>query len=165
MSPETEAQLAEVWEQEFDQALSVARKSLVDPTIAEDVAMAAFAKLGEILERRGDKNPRQLFGIILNQQLIDTARAHQRQPEEVSFDEHKTEPGLGTNGFYHDPTFAPEFDSAVRGLKGPEREVFILTELRGLTVREVEEVTGLSKSSAHRLDAAARNRIRKELAA
>lgn len=59
--------------------------------------------------------------------------------------------------------FHADFDRAVRALPGPERDAFILTELRGLDQREAAAVLGVSQPTVHRLATAALDRIRKEL--
>lgn len=70
------------------------------------------------------------------------------------------------NGSYEipeEPSFPDEFDEAVRGLGDPERDAFILTELRGLTVRETADVLDSSKSTVARRAEAATHSIREEI--
>jgi len=56
------------------------------------------------------------------------------------------------------------YDSLLK-LNGEERDAWILTELRGLTVREAADVLGTSFKTIHRRAEAARNYMQKELAA
>lgn len=163
MTPANAHRLAALFRTDFDVTANYVARQLNDRELGADLAQQSFAELGELMERTPIRTPQAALRTIVERRIINAIRDRK---DEISFNEERdSEPGLGTRGEYHDPTFAPEFDSIVRGLPEAEREVFILTELRGLTVREVEDVTGLSKSSAHRLDAAARTRIRKELAA
>lgn len=60
--------------------------------------------------------------------------------------------------------FHAGFDRAVRALPELERDAYILTELRGLTVREAAAVLGVGKSSVDRLRQAALTSIREEIA-
>jgi RNA polymerase sigma factor (sigma-70 family) len=62
-------------------------------------------------------------------------------------------------------SFSDDFDRAVRGLDGPERDAFILTDLRGLTVREAADVLDVSFKTVARRTDSARADIREELIA
>ena len=62
-------------------------------------------------------------------------------------------------------TFLVDFDKAVRAIPEPERAVFILTELRGLTEHEAASVLDTSQRTVNRRAANARLIVRKELAA
>jgi DNA-directed RNA polymerase specialized sigma24 family protein len=60
-------------------------------------------------------------------------------------------------------SFPEDFDYAVRGLPESERDAFILTDLRGLTVREAADVLDVSKSTVDRWADAARDLLGEEL--
>jgi RNA polymerase sigma factor (sigma-70 family) len=60
--------------------------------------------------------------------------------------------------------FRESFDFAVRGLDAPERDAFILTDLRGLSEREAGSVLAVPQSSVHRRASSARASIAKEIA-
>jgi RNA polymerase sigma factor (sigma-70 family) len=66
---------------------------------------------------------------------------------------------------YADVVFTEGLDSAVRGLEEPERDAFILTELRGLTTREAADVLDTSPMTVSRRSIAARTTIREEITA
>ena len=59
--------------------------------------------------------------------------------------------------------FRVDFDQALRGLPEADRDAFILTELRGLAVREAANLLGISKSEAATRAEAARIALREEL--
>lgn len=60
--------------------------------------------------------------------------------------------------------FRTGFDLALRALPEPERDAFILTDLRGLDQREAGDVLGTSQPTVHRRAEAARFYLAKELA-
>jgi len=62
-----------------------------------------------------------------------------------------------------DIEFQEAFDLALRSLDEPERNAFILTELRGLTVRDTGSLLGISPSTVSRHARAAQALIREEL--
>lgn len=59
----------------------------------------------------------------------------------------------------HLASFPDDFDLAVRELPEPERDAFILTELRGLTSREAAEVLDVDQSTVVRRNGRARELI------
>ena len=132
---------------------------------AEDVTAQAFIDLYLSLEREedvGDLLAR--LNLIVQSRTRDHLRAKKRRQEDPV--------GLATeldklSNAWPLPermaTFPADFDLAIRGLSEPGRDTFILTELRGLSVREAAEVMGTPKSTvADRLQAA-RTLIREEL--
>lgn len=62
-------------------------------------------------------------------------------------------------------SFPASFDSAVRRLTEDERGAFILTDLRGLTLREAGEVLGVSHESVRTRRDAAVSALRREIPA
>lgn len=167
MSPATQAKLGALYESHYDDNRTWAEGYLRDPELAEDVTMQAFTKLGESMERGNVRQPERLLTRIQQGLLIDTVREKDRHPV-VSFEEHLSDQdSLGAESFLsiEDAPFPGDFDQAVRDLPEEERAAFILTELRGLTVREAADVLGTSKSDVDRRVSSARTSIRKELAA
>lgn len=62
-------------------------------------------------------------------------------------------------------TFAGDFDSTIRHLPGDELRALVLTDLRGLTVREAADVLGTSHMTVHRRRENARLNLRERIAA
>jgi RNA polymerase sigma factor (sigma-70 family) len=60
--------------------------------------------------------------------------------------------------------FQHDFDRALRALPAPERDAFILTQLRGLTVRDAADELDVSYRTVARRAEAARTLIREEIA-
>jgi DNA-directed RNA polymerase specialized sigma24 family protein len=132
------------------------------------VAAEAFTALWETLETGTVQHPKGLLyriaeGLARNAYraskrdvLIDAAKMH--EPGKL-----ESLAGMRPAGGY-ELTFPSDFDGAVRGLTEPDRDVFILTELRGLTVREAAGVLDTSYPTIHRRAEAARRTVRKELA-
>jgi len=127
--------------------------------------MQTFVKLGEAMEQGRAECPRKLLPLILHGLVTDSIRQAARRPETLSLEQIQEQqlPSGDTFLPIDQASLPTDFDVAVRGLPAPERDAFILTELRGLTVREAAEVLGISKSSVDRLDTAARATVREEL--
>jgi len=124
--------------------------------------MQAFVQLGEAMERGDVREPRKLLRTILRGRLTDHIRNGYRQPT-VPLTE-QIEQGL-VGGFQdHDSVaFSADFDAALRGLPEEERDVYILTELRGLSQTESARVLAVSQQTVSRRAQAAHILIQKEL--
>lgn len=59
--------------------------------------------------------------------------------------------------------FQHDFDRALRALPAPERDAFILTQLRGLTVRDAADELDVSYRTVARRAESARTLIREEI--
>lgn len=144
----------------FDSAVAQARRILGDTAGAEDVATEAIVRVAS--NGQADTAlPLIVYGLA-----VDEYRRRMKQVPSGLLD---VEPEVDDQLARVVPEtldraeFRADFDRAVRGLAESERAVFILTELRGLTVREAADVLGLPKSTvADRLQAA-RTFIREEL--
>jgi RNA polymerase sigma factor (sigma-70 family) len=154
-------QLLQIWEREYERVVRVAKRRVRDAGHAEDIAMTAFSKLGEAMERRPVPDPARLLEIILFGLIADVARKAPTRAKEVLTDE-LFEPGVQAS--FTGVDFPAVFDNAVRGLEKPERDAFILTELRGLTLPEAAGVLNIARSTLALRDKAAREALRKELA-
>lgn len=64
-----------------------------------------------------------------------------------------------------DQLFASDFDGALRDLDQPERDAFLLTELRGLPSREAAALLGISHTTVVSRRELATATVRKEIAA
>jgi RNA polymerase sigma factor (sigma-70 family) len=149
---------------------SLARK--VGRENAEDIVGKAFTRLAEKLEDTPVKDGPALLGSIVSGLLIDHYRAMDfRRANETPVglqteldDELREQRGVPT--FTVDTyEFQKDFDSAIRGLDPDDRDAFIVTELRGLPVREAADVLATSKDTVHRRAEAARTIIRQEVTA
>lgn len=154
-------QLADIWERQYEATVRSARARLRSAPLAEDVAMTAFGKLGEAMERGSVPDPDKLLRVITYGLIADIAR--QGPTREVPLLDNLPEPGVKGSG-HVGLDFPETFDNVIRGLPKPQRDAFILTELRGLTVREAAGVLGIGRSTLSDRDLAAREQLRKELA-
>lgn len=166
MTLANQERLSQVWMDEYDNVRSQAQRMLRDPAAAEDVAMQAFVKLGERMERGTVDRPAALLQTLLHGLTVDLIRSADARPKLVPLEDADNHAGVRRPFLGVDQASLPsDFNAAVRGLPEPERDAFILTELRGLTVREAAEVMDTSKSSVDRLAQSALTTIREELAA
>jgi RNA polymerase sigma-70 factor (ECF subfamily) len=167
VSPANSAAIASIWTSDYKQTVSRARRALNgDTSLAEDVVMQSFAQLGEQMEREVIAQPRHMLQLITQRRITDSIRAKRDKPTTPYEAENTEQDSLGATGYLApDNAFPVDFDLALRALPQEEREAFILTELRGLTVREAADVLGTSKSDVDRRASSARTSIRKELAA
>lgn len=138
---------------------------------AEDIVSQAFIKLAEKLEHTSIRDAPALLGTIIAGLEKDFYRGRDARGEVLIAPEEFQEPDqLGNLGIshaltYEDQHFTTGFDSAVRRLEGVDRDAFVLTELRGLTVREAADVLDTSKDTVHRRAEAARTSIGRGLRA
>jgi len=167
MTAANSAALASIWLTDYKPTVSYVKRVLRDPALAEDIAMQAFVKLGERMEQRLVLQPRELLRQITHGLVTDTVRLKDRRPLPSSFDEEASEQdSFGAGGYLAtDNTFPVEFDAAVRDMPAELRDVYILTELRGVSKEEAADLLGISRRTAYRRAAEATTSIRKELAA
>jgi DNA-directed RNA polymerase specialized sigma24 family protein len=142
------------------------------PETAEDLMQDAFVKLAGQIERGMTDNPRaRLFDPdpsrgIISGLVVDFWRAGgcelPKAPEEI---EDIVDSGRGTLMFPPlQPTGFPDaFDGALRELGEPERDAFILTDLRGLSEQAAGALVGVSQPTISRRRTAAITSIREEL--
>lgn len=95
-----------------------------------------------------------------NQRRAEVTRWRRETPVGLMYDEeYDRYPPLDLDTL----EFRRDFDAAVRALPEPERDAFILTELRGLSARAASGYLGTSPDTAERRAGAAHTLIRKEL--
>ena len=165
--------LVELYETEDARVFNIARRVLGDDVGAEEVMAQTFARLAERVERDGAdyREPddwRELLGLFAHGLAIDEYRRRQRDPLPLGHAadmEHlfEHELPLGRPMTLERAEFHVDFDRALRGLPAPERDAFILTELRGLSVRDAADALGGHYRTVARRAEAARTLIRKEL--
>jgi DNA-directed RNA polymerase specialized sigma24 family protein len=126
------------------------------------VTARSFVRLAEAMAAGRAEDPEALLTLIAHGMIVDEQRAAYKRPVPVGLD--VVEPG--TRGFIPPAlaTFPHEFNEALRALPDEQRDAFILTELRGLTVREAASELGVSKSALARHSEAATTALKKELA-
>lgn len=188
MTESARRQLDELYRYQADAVRrSVARK--IGREQAEDLVSRAFVRLAEKMENEPVKDAPALLGTIVSGLVTDHYRAKKRQPVLVDFAgiEQEANRELAEDADPQDPfhTFAArvqdaltvpmpddedvrfrgDFNEALRALDTEERDAFILTELRGLPVRDAAEVLATSKDTVHRRAEAARTKLREELIA
>ena len=127
---------------------------------AEEIVTEAYVALYRQLEHGydvGDQLAR--LNLIIANKTKNFYRWKSRHPEDPA--------GLVREEWFGHapdrPFFADTFDTGVRGLPEPQRDPFILTELRGLTVREAADVLEIPSSTLEDRLQAARTYIREEL--
>ena len=169
MNPLATERLTALWLSDFDKVRGNVRKSVRSWELAEDITMQAFAEVGEAL----DKNPSMnLTGGFVQTVADRRAMNHWRSQkamkdalgQPVQLDEERDEEYLQYHP-YEEPGFAEGFDEAVRSLPKAERDVFILTELRGLSVEDAAAVVGASRRMAYYRASAANTKIKEAIAA
>lgn len=143
--------------------------------LAEDVVDEAYLRLwdtltsGDIPEEPEEWLRRRVRTRARNQRRKTLTSWRQERPSGLLLSE-DTWPGdaIGPTDPYppldfETAEFRADFDAAVRALPDEERDVFILTELRGLSARAAAGVVGTSPDTAERRAEAAHTFIRKEL--
>ncbi|HEY5989773.1 MAG TPA: sigma-70 family RNA polymerase sigma factor [Streptosporangiaceae bacterium] len=171
MTASNGAELLNLWNHQLGPLTRYFNRGIRDRHEAEDMASRTFAYLGKALEQGPVKDSAALLWTIAKRVLGMEYRARSRRPvlvdpEQLEALHFEDSDQLGTRKSYlttNLATFPSDFDDAVRALPALDRDVLILTELRGLTVREAATVMGLSKSSADRCAQAAIRRVRKEV--
>lgn len=159
------AALAGVFEDHYAQVRSHFARRLDDDT-AQDAAALVFAKLAAAVEAGRTDDPVRLLPLIVHEVALQGAKESARRAEPVGLagdiaellELGKARP-LGFAAY----EFQGDFDGALRGLLEPERDAFILTELRGLTTREAGDVLDTSHTTVRRRAEAARQTVRKEI--
>ena len=152
------------FEEHFERATNQALRILQDRDRAEDVAAEAVGRL--ITE---GKNPKH-FKLIVHGLAVDAYRGIQKeQPWGSLTDREDLEdqllfpyPALTVE----DVEFRADFDQAVRDIPVElDRQAFLLTTVRGLTLREAAEILDIDHMSVHRHAERARAQIKEALAA
>lgn len=111
-------------------------------------------------------DPEALLPLIVKEIRYDGAQESARLPVPVGLAPdvaELVELGYATPLSQSLASFPSAFDAAVRGLEGPERDAYILTELRGLTLREAADVLDTSHITVHRRAEVARHIVREEI--
>lgn len=151
------------------------RLRLRTPGLAEDVVDTVFMRLWENMlngETPGDPVDwlEKHVGYEASNERKRTTKRWEREIPAGSVEDlgQIEEPGyalLDANPAptYDDIEFQAGFDAALRALPDDERQAFILTGLRGLTVREAAGVLASNKDTVARQAEAARTSIRREL--
>jgi RNA polymerase sigma factor (sigma-70 family) len=148
----------------FERATRQAQRVLGDIHSSEDVAAEAVTRL------IAGKDPDYL-GIIVHGLAVDEYRRRGREVPSGNLGGSDDRRGLlDTDHLPHVQYLTPEadrfrrgFDAGVRALPDAEREAFLLTAVRGLTVREAEDVLGTPKSEVHRRAETARTFLKESL--
>jgi RNA polymerase sigma-70 factor (ECF subfamily) len=137
---------------------------------SHDVVQEAYAALWSIMRTRDVENPRALLYKIAENQALKGYDASRRRnaveiPAGLSHDLAEIEEELAVQRAHtaDREEFTAAFDSALRALPGDERDAFILTDLRGLSVREAEGVLDTSYRTIHRRADSARLTLREEI--
>ena len=160
MNPTTGRQLEALYRREADRLIATLSRKLGRES-AEDIVSRAFIRLADKLEQgTGSADAKLLQSIIdglVKNHWRDTAS------REIPVGTAEDVWASGHPETIEDVEFRHDFDLALRHLPEQEREAFILTELRGLTVREAASLLGVHWSTVHRRAEAARTSIAKEL--
>jgi len=147
----------------------LARKHTNDYHTAEDIVADAFIALWRKIERGEDiENAAGLLRTTVVSRARDHHRNHRREVLAGGFEElaavadyAATTPSPTDD--YDDLQFRGAFDNAVRAMEEDTRDPFILTELRGLTVREAGTILDVDPATVSRRAEAARTHVRREL--
>lgn len=127
-----------------------------DPYAAEDLTAQAFVQVVAALQKRDAvTKPAGYLMRTAQRLLVDEVRRRKReQPSGLLTEMEPALEGANTRPArplpQHLASFPDAFDNALRALPEPERDAFILTELRGLTTREAGEVLGVSRTTVSR---------------
>lgn len=146
--------LDELWDSEYDDAISYATRALGDYHAAEEVVSSAFLKASKLLDR---PDPAGLLRTIVFGRVIDEYRARAARPKLAP-----PQDSLGTAA--RDQPFVVEIlDGVIRELPKAVRDAWILTHLRGLTTREAGEILGVSHVTVLERNVIANSRLQEEL--
>jgi RNA polymerase sigma factor (sigma-70 family) len=177
LTEDTRGSLELLYDLTFDIARQVAA-SVVGEDQADDVAMDTMLRASDKLadgvpfEEVADLVPVIAYGIAVDEyRRLRDSREYAVDPKELrdtlaELEDNGTtliQPGASLTG--EEWRFSTDFDAALRSLTSDERDAFILTELRGLTVRDAAPLLGTSHMTVHRRAESARSQIREEIAA
>jgi RNA polymerase sigma-70 factor (ECF subfamily) len=139
----------------LERATEQAQRILGDRASAEDVASEAVTRIAEGADA-------EHLGLIVHGLAVDEYR---RRGKEFPVDAQVLLDTLDQVDAWtiEDVRFHADFDRAVRVLPEPERDAFILTDLRGLTQREAADVLDTSQMTTQRRAERARQTIREEI--
>lgn len=151
---------------EFEKLVVHARRfGAPDPEAAVQEAAITVARL---VGRGGVRNPKGLLFRATESKAINAYNREQAKgalPIGLLFDQddadHQTLMPLAAPSF-EQVEFADAFDRALRGLDAEDRDAFVLTYLRGLTVRAAAAVLRTPYVTVYRRAERARIRLRKE---
>jgi RNA polymerase sigma-70 factor (ECF subfamily) len=123
---------------------------------AEDIVSEAFAALAA---HHGEPGPDLLHRVIRNK-VVDHLRREKAAPDTVPLSG-----ALGAGSFtpHRHALLARDITEALAELPDEEREAWILTELRGLTVRSAADELGVHYATVSRRAEAARAHIERRL--
>lgn len=144
----------------FNQARQQAQRILGDPDRAEDVAAEAMGRL-----IMGGKD-RKHFKLIVHGLTVDAVRRGRETPWDIGAVHENEEDTLLLQQplTYEQVEFRADFDRAIRALDEEDRQAFLLTEVRGLTVREAASILDISKTTVADRAERARTQIKEALA-
>ena len=191
-SSSTNALLEEAYAAHYPRIRKWLRGKFTDKERAEDLAVETFLTLARMLEagkrpkdmeaylmslaegrarnekKRLSRSPEELMdGIPAALARFEDNRGIELEEEVAKTYARDLEPlewvGTPPPLTPEDVEFRADFDSALRELPECERDAFILTELRGLTVREAADVLGVARSTVDDRVAAARARLKSAL--
>jgi RNA polymerase sigma factor (sigma-70 family) len=152
------------YEAALRRAQGQALRILGDLASAEDVAAESVTRIVSGADPK-------FFGLIVNGLAIDEYRRRGKEVPADPLDADYLEPGerdqlphVATLTF-DDVEFRADFDRALRALPAEERDAIILTDRRGLTLRESSVVLATSYETVRRRAETARALIQMEVAA
>lgn len=163
----------ELYLTQFDRLARRAGRNVGDTIEGEDIVARAFVDLWELILQGFNGDLAARLNQRIQSRCADYWKKHRSklgglQPQLVRLETEEDErelPVLWTNALPTPETlrFTQSFDAAIRELPEDERGAFILTELRGLTVREAATVAHVPKTTLARHAEAARNLLREEI--
>ena len=162
-----QAEYLALYRERGQQLRGLARRILQELADPDDALAPALTKLWE----EGSTDPERLKQLVVDEARIlrkKVLRSRQREapigllPDFAELEEEQLAQGRPLT--LDVAQFRRAHDSAVRELPELERDAYILTDLRGLTVRETAAVLAIPKSTAADRTESARTFIRKEVA-
>lgn len=152
------------WQETRERLRSYFRSRLSDPDQVEDllqeVLLKAFAKKSQV---RDDQRLTAWIYRIANHVLVDHYRKKGRLQHEAEFGEHL--PDVETDLPFEDRTreFSACLLPMIQGMPEPYREALLLTEMEGLSQKELAERLGISYSGAKSRVQRGREKLRERL--
>jgi RNA polymerase sigma factor (sigma-70 family) len=148
--PDANARVASLYERHGAMVLAVCRRFLRDPVEAEDAAQQTFLSAQRALGNGSEpQEPGAWLATIARNECIARARARMREPLPVEATPEPAGPDVHADALRRGDVAT--IRAALASLPKPQRDAFVLRELRGLSYDEVALTLSLTPSAVESL--------------